>query len=100
MKKFMAALILAVLPWPVAAGSFEVIGGANQGFAITLPTSVKLSSGANNMSVDDFKSSPATSGILAGDGNASIFVGATLHVGPNQPFDIYSGSFIINIDYE
>ena len=84
----------------VAAGSFEVIGGANLGFAITLPTSVKLSSGAHNMTVDSFKSSPAASAVLASDGKASIFVGATLHVGPDQPFDAYSGSFIINISYE
>jgi hypothetical protein len=84
----------------VAAGSFEVIGGANQVFAITLPTSVKLSSGAHNMTVDSFKSSPAASAVLASDGKASIFVGATLHVGPKQPFDVYNGSFIIYIDYE
>ena len=85
---------------PVSASSFEVVGEANLSFAITLPTSVTLSSGTNNMTVDGFTSSPVTPGILAGDGKASIFVGATLHVGPNQPFDVYSGSFIINIDYE
>ncbi len=85
---------------PVAAGSFEVVGGANLGFSITLPTSVTLSSGASSMTVDGFKSSPAAAGVLAGNGKASIFVGATLHVGPNQPLDVYSGSIIINIDYE
>lgn len=85
---------------PVAAGSFEVVGGANLGYAITLPTSVTLSSSSSSMTVDGFKSSPAAAGVLAGDGKASIFVGATLHVGPNQPFDVYSGSLIINIDYE
>ncbi len=85
---------------PVAAGSFEVVGGANLGFAITLPTSVTLSSGAYNMTVDGFKSSPATPGILAGDGKTSIFVGATLHVGANQPTGAYSGKFDFSVQYE
>ena len=85
---------------PVSASSFEVVGGANLGYAITLPTSVTLSSGAYNMTVDGFKSSPPTSGILAGDGKASIFVGATLHVGPNQPTGAYSGNFDISFQYE
>ncbi len=85
---------------PVAAVSFEVVGGANLGYAITLPTSVTLSSSASSMTVDGFKSSPAAAGVLAGDGKASIFVGATLHVAANQPFGVYSGKFAIGVQYE
>ena len=84
----------------MAAGSFEVIGGANLGFAITLPTSVTLSSSANSMTVDTWTSSPVTFGILGSDGKASIFVGATLHVEANQPTGAYSGKFDIGVQYE
>ena len=85
---------------PVSAGSFEIVGGANLGFAIALPTSVTLSSSASSMTVDGFKSRPAAAGVLAGDGKASIFVGATLHVAANQPFGVYSGNFAIGVQYE
>jgi hypothetical protein len=65
---------------------------------ITLPGSVTLSSGANQMTVNSFTSSPSGTGIMSG-GSLTIKVGATLTVGANQPKGNYSGSIPVTINY-
>ena len=69
--------------------------------AITLPAngSVVLSSGANQMAVNAFTSSPSGTGVMSG-GSLTILVGATLTVGANQPKGNYSGSIPVTINYQ
>src|SRR6202161_3210523 len=49
----------------VSAASFTVSGQASYTYAITLPTTVSISSGANTMNVNAFTSSPSVTGALS-----------------------------------
>ena len=85
-----------------AAARFEVAGDANLTYAITLPAngSASLANGSGqNMSLTDFASSPASTGLLNALGRQTLSVGARLNVGASQPTGSYSGSFVIYVDY-
>ena len=84
-----------------AAASFNVSGNANAGYSITLPINgvVSLTNGANSMPVDNFTSSPASSGQLSAGGTQSLAVGATLSVGNAQASGSYSGTFNVTVEY-
>lgn len=87
---------------PGAAASFEVVGDANFTYAITLPAngSTSLSNGSGQtMSLTDFASTPASTGVLNTSGRQMLSVGARLNVGAGQPSGSYSGSFVIYVDY-
>ncbi len=79
---------------------FDIVGDANASFAVTMPVSVVLSDASSNtMLVDSFTSSPALSGVLDGNGQLTLYVGATLNVGANQPFGSYSGQMSVTVEY-
>ncbi|MBE6450402.1 MAG: DUF4402 domain-containing protein [Alphaproteobacteria bacterium] len=64
---------------------------------------IKTSDNANSMTVDTFTFAPSTVFTLpAGDGlsTQNIAVGATLHVGKDQPAGSYTGSFTVNLIYQ
>ncbi len=84
-----------------AAAQFSVTGGATHTYAITLPANgvVSLVSGTNSMAVNTFTSSPSLTGTLGAGGTQTLFVGATLSVGSNQPIGSYSGSFDVTVNY-
>jgi hypothetical protein len=82
-----------------AAAAFNVTGGANTAYSITLPTSVSLSNGAQTMTVNNFTSSIGTSGTIAAGGSQAFNVGATLNVGANQTSGAYTGNFTVTVDY-
>ena len=80
---------------------FFITGEPLKTFTITLPSgSQTITASANSMIVDNFTSNLATPGVLSSDGKATIFVGATLHVGANQPLDTYRSTFMISVEYE
>jgi len=83
------------------ADLFTVTGDTNNpSFSITLPGSaVTLTSGANNMTVDTFTSTPAGTGTLS-SGTLNVTVGATLHVGANQVAGSYTGSYTFTVAYQ
>ncbi len=83
----------------VAAASFDVTGGANLGYSITLPASATISSGGNNMTVNAFTDSLGGTGTLSGAGTQTFTVGATLNVGASQPAGSYTGTFNVTVDY-
>jgi|WetSurMetagenome_2_1015567.scaffolds.fasta_scaffold09550_4 hypothetical protein len=85
-----------------AAAIFNVTGAANYTYAITLPsTPTTISSGANNMTVDAFTSTPTNTGTLDGTGAQQITVGATLHVSANQAAGTYTSAtpFSVTVNY-
>lgn len=83
-----------------SAAAFDIVGDANASYAITLPVSVVLSDASSNtMVVDSFTSSPTPSGVLDGSGQQTLYVGATLNVGANQPFGSYSGLMSVTVEY-
>lgn len=84
---------------PATAASFDVLGDAASTYAITLPTSTTIDSGANSMTVDTYVSSPNGTGTLDGGGADTILVGARLSVGANQAAGSYTGTFDVTVQY-
>lgn len=81
-----------------AAAAFSVSGESGATYAITLPTSSTLTSGANNMTVNTFTSNPSATGTLTG-GTQALAVGATLNVGASQASGAYTGTFDVTVAY-
>ncbi len=81
------------------AASFQVGGQARERYAITLPASVNVVSGANTMVVDTFRSNPNGTGRLSAAGAQNLNIGATLHVGANQASGTYTGTFSVTVAY-
>lgn len=80
------------------AAEFNVTGMAGTTYAITLPESIVISSGANQMTVDNFVSNPDGTGIL-NQGSQILKVGATLNVNASQATGTYNGSFNVTVVY-
>ena len=84
-----------------APAGFAVAGAPLNSFTLTLPSEARtITGGADSMIVDGFTSDLGSTGVLSNDGQAIINVGATLHVGANQPLGTYTGSITFNIDYQ
>jgi len=81
-----------------AAASFSVTGDSDGSFSITLPSSTTITDGTNDMTVDNFVSSPADSSTLS-SGTATISVGATLNVDADQVAGSYTGTFDVTVTY-
>jgi len=82
----------------VSAASFDVAGEPNTSFAVGLPGSIQITSGANSMTVDSFTTG-ASAYLLDGAGASGLSVGANLSVAANQPAGLYSGSFSVIVAY-
>ncbi len=82
----------------VSAASFDVAGEPNTSFAVGLPGSIQITSGANSMTVDSFTTG-ASAYLLDGAGASGLSVGANLSVAANQPAGLYSGSFSVTVAY-
>jgi len=76
-------------------------GGNNKAVIISLPAngSVRLTSGANSMAVNTFVNNPASITAVP-NGGATLSVGATLTVAPNQPAGNYAGSFPLIVNFQ
>jgi len=81
-----------------AAAAFSVTGQSGATFAITLPTTATLTSGANTMSLGTFAHSAGATPTLTG-GSSAFNVGATLSVGANQAAGAYSGTYAVTVNY-
>ena len=92
---------LAATPGTITAASFTVTGLAAATYSITLPVgAITISSGANNMTVDTWTSSPTPTGTLTG-GTETLTVGATLNVGASQAAGTYISPtpFDVTVNY-
>lgn len=83
-----------------SAAQFTANGQANATFAITLPSSIELTSGSNTMTVDNFVSSVGVTGVQLTAGTRIFYVGATLNIGSAQDAGIYNGNFDVTVTYE
>jgi hypothetical protein len=80
--------------------NFEISGDPNGLYVITLPSSVVITSGAgDNMTVDNFSSTPSANGQLGSGGTQSLSVAARLNVGSFQAFGAYSGLMATTVEY-
>lgn len=78
---------------------YTATGEPNATYTITLPASITISSGGNNMTVNGFTSDPTPTGTLGAGGTQTINVGATVNVGANQATGNYSGTYDVTIAY-
>ncbi len=85
----------------IAAAAFDVTGGANATYTISLPgAAVTLNSGGDSMTADTFTDSLSGTGTLDGSGAQSFTVGATLNVTAAQPAgDYISAGFTVTVNY-
>ncbi len=84
----------------VAAAAFDVNGGANATYTISLPASVSLIKGGDSMTANAFTDSLSGAGTLDGLGAQSFTVGATLNVALAQPVgDYISAGFTVTVNY-
>lgn len=92
---------LPAITGSVTSASFDVTGGVNLTYAITLPLNCIISSGANTMTIDTFTSTPSVTGALSGTGTQQLKIGATLNIGGAQaPGTYISGTpFPITVNY-
>jgi len=81
------------------AAAFDIIGYPDASFTISLPTSILIASGANDMLVDNFISSLGATSTLDAAGAGALKVGASLNVGANQAVGLYTGSFDVTVAY-
>jgi hypothetical protein len=82
------------------AARFDVAGCQDYVYNIVLPSTITLSSSTSSMSMDNFVSQPANTGVLDATGNQELIVGATLNVGTAQPAGTYSGSFVVEVVFQ
>ncbi len=83
----------------VAAASFDVTGGANLAYTVTLPASASITGPGPAMTVDTFTDSISSAGTLSAGGAQTFTVGATLNVGASQVAGAYTGTFSVSVDY-
>ena len=80
----------------VTAAQFTVSGLSGATYAVTLPSSITISDGTNNMTVYGFASNAT---FTLTDGSETFNVGATLYVGANQVAGAYTGQFDVVVNY-
>ena len=73
------------------AAQFSVTGEGTRTFSISLPSSITLTDGTNNLTVDNFTSNTSGTGTLAA-GTATVKVGATLNVPANATAATYTNT--------
>lgn len=93
---------------PGTRARFTVVGEPNRYYTISDPGQITLSDGSNNtMLVDTFFGAGSGNDTewrglqrLRATGIARFNAGAVLHVKPNQPPGVYTGSFTLTVDYQ
>lgn len=85
---------------PASPAAFDVQGDASATYTVLLPTSITLNgSSSGSMVVENFTSSPSSSGVLDSSGRETLFVGGSLKVGSNQTFGSYTGQMSVTVAY-
>lgn len=80
---------------------FTVTGEGAQTFAITVPSTMTMTSGANNVTVNltTAASTGSLSGSLGSSGTASVNVGGNFTIANTQASGDYTGSFNVTVAY-
>ena len=88
-------------PGTVTPATFTISGSAGFTYAITLPsTGITIANGANNMTVNNFTSTPSATGTLTG-GSEVIKIGSTLNIAASQAAGAYTtaSNFNVTVSY-
>ena len=93
-----SATLALVAIGTVSAAHFTIGGTIGQTYSVTVPTSVTVSNGGTNMTIDNFTQS--SSGTLAA-ATETFGVGATLNVVGTEAAGLYTTStpFNVRVDY-
>jgi hypothetical protein len=89
---------------PNAAG-YTVGGTASRNYAITLPTTITVKNGVNDMTINSInsyvtsKTAFSTTGTLASNAQDTFKVGGTLYVDASQAAGVYAGTFQVTVNY-
>jgi hypothetical protein len=88
-------------PTGVAAARFTVTGEAGSDYTVTLPASAVITNGtpADDMTIDNFTSSPSGGAGHLTVTTQTVYVGGTLNVAAAQPAGIYTGTFNVTVSY-
>ncbi|RWW91747.1 DUF4402 domain-containing protein [Flavobacterium cerinum] len=99
-RTFTGGVSLPATTGTVTAASFTVQGSGSYTYAITLPSSVIITSGSDQMTVNSFTSTPATTGTLS-SGTQTITIGATLNLIASQAQGSYTSAtpFAVTVNY-
>ncbi|MEL6215614.1 MAG: DUF4402 domain-containing protein, partial [Pseudomonadota bacterium] len=82
---------------------FDVDGGANLAYTVSVPTSVDISNaGGDTMTVNAFSalSTDDSQYLLNATGDDAFNVGGTLTVAANQASGEYTGTFVVTVSYQ
>lgn len=82
-----------------SAAAFNVSGQAGAAYAITLPTSASLASGANSMTITGFSHNAGLTPALTAGSASNFNVGATLNIAAGQIAGAYSGTYAVTVNY-
>jgi len=99
-RSITGGVTLPAVTGTVSAAAFTVTGLGSSTYSITLPTTYTITSGANNMTVTTFTSTPSGTGTLSG-GTQTVNVGATLNVAASQAAGTYTNGtgFPVTVNY-
>lgn len=94
---------VALSPPPIrGAASCAVTGTLDATYDIGLPTSILLSNGGADMTVDNFESFPISGDLdipFGALGSDTFGIGARLNINANQMPGFYNGTFMVTVDY-
>lgn len=99
-RTFSGGVTLPANVGTVTAATFTVSGSGSYTYAITLPSSVIITSGSDQMTVDTFTSEPPIAGTLS-SGSQDISIGATLNLIALQAEGAYTSAtpFEVTVNY-
>jgi len=99
-RTFTGGVTLPAVTGTVTAASFTVNGSGSYTYAISLPSTLTITSGADSMIVNDFTSTPSSTGTLS-SGTQIINVGATLNLVASQAEGTYTSAtpFAVTVNY-
>jgi|WetSurMetagenome_2_1015567.scaffolds.fasta_scaffold04341_2 hypothetical protein len=85
--------------------AYNVAGAVNTTYAITLPSTINVTSGASTMTISSLLARTASAGAdgltgtLSASGTDDFTVGGTLNVSAGQVTGVYTGTFDVTVAY-
>ncbi|MBU5612000.1 DUF4402 domain-containing protein [Geomonas azotofigens] len=89
----------SVMPLGTAfsAASYTIAGTAGKNYTITLPASVTINAGPDQMTITSLTASVPLAGVIPAAGVLSFAVGGTLNVNSVQRNTLYSGNLTVSV---
>ena len=81
------------------SGSFDVTGTTGAVYTVTLPGPTLISSGGNNMTVNNFSHDGGATPTIAA-GGSTLNIGADLTIAAGQAQGVYTGTYTVTVEYQ